>query len=267
MTAPLADYVAIRGGVPLRGEVAIAGSKNAALPILAATLCAPGRHILHNVPDLLDVQVFLQVLETLGAIVERLGDTDWAIDTSGLHCDHPEPPQDLIGKMRASVLVMGPLLGRCGRAEVSVPGGCSLGKRPINFHLAGFERMGARLIPHNGTMAVNAPDGLVGAEIDLPLASVGATENLLMAAVLARGTTIIRNAAREPEVTDLAEFLNAMGAEITGLGTSVLTIRARRPLTAVEYSIIPDRIEAGSYLCAFANTGGQGRLTHCTPSH
>lgn len=262
------DWIDIRGGHPLRGEVAISGSKNAALPILAATLCAPGRHILHNVPDLLDCRVFLQVLETLGVEIEPLSPTSWRIDTTGLRCDHPQPPQELLSRMRASVLVMGPLLGRCGRTQVTMPGGCSLGERPINFHLAGFQQQGAQLVPGpDDSVMVDAPDGLIGADISLPFASVGATENLLMAAVFARGTTIIRNAAREPEVTDLGEFLRAMGAEIEGLGERDITIHGGAELQPVEYRIIPDRIEAGSYLCAIANTGGSGKLTHCEPAH
>lgn len=263
----LPEYLEITGGRPLAGVVPISGSKNAALPILAATLCAPGRYTLHNLPDLLDVHVFLQVLEALGATVETLARGSVALDTSGLRCDNPEPPKDLVSQMRASVLVMGPLLGRCGRAEVTIPGGCSLGARPINYHLAGFEAMGAKLVPHNGTIMVDAGTGLRGAEIDLPFASVGATENLLMAAVLAKGETIIRNVAREPEVVDLGEFLVAMGAEISGLGERDIRIQGGKPLHPVEYSVIPDRIEAGSYLCALANTGGSGRITECRPEH
>lgn len=268
MSTPL-DWIDIHGGIPLRGDVAISGSKNAALPILAATLCVPGRHILHNVPDLLDCHVLIAVLETLGAIAEPLSPTSWRIDTSGIRCDHPQPPQDLMGQMRASMLVMGPLLGRCGRAAVTMPGGCSLGARPINFHLAGFQQLGAQLVPGtDDIMMIDAGPGLLGAVIELPLASVGATENLLMAAVLAKGTTVIRNAAREPEVVDLGNYLQAMGAHIEGLGERDITIHGGQPLhTCPEYSIIPDRIEAGSYLCAFANTGGQGRLTHANPTH
>ncbi|HYE78912.1 MAG TPA: UDP-N-acetylglucosamine 1-carboxyvinyltransferase, partial [bacterium] len=251
----------------LQGEVPMAGSKNAALPILAATICAPGRYTLHNLPDLLDVHVFLQVLEALGATVSPLANGTATVDTSGIRCADPQPPKDLVSKMRASVLVMGPLLGRCGRAEVTMPGGCSLGARPINYHLAGFEAMGAQLVPHNGTIMVDAARGLHGADIDLPFASVGATENLLMAAVLAQGETVIRNAAREPEVTDLGEFLVAMGAHIDGLGERDIRIHGGAPLHPVEYTVIPDRIEAGSYLCALANTGGSGRITRCRPEH
>jgi len=262
------DWLDIAGGTPLQGDISISGSKNAALPILAATLCVPGRHILHNVPDLLDCQILIKVLEALGAVAEPLSPTSWRIDTSGIHCNHPQPPQDLVGQMRASVLVMGPLLGRCKRAMVTMPGGCSLGARPINFHLAGFQQLGAQLVPGpDDSVMIDAGSGLVGTTIELPLASVGATENLLMAAVFAEGITIIRNAAREPEVVDLGHFLIAMGADIEGLGERDITIRGGQPLQpAAEYRIIPDRIEAGSFLCAFANTGGTGRLLDVHPA-
>lgn len=252
------DKLVIEGGVPLNGTVSVSGAKNAALPILVATLLAPGEHELHNVPELVDVSFMLSLLGRIGcpSLVGIGGRPDRVrLDTTRLaFC---EAPYDVVRKMRASVLVLGPLLARCGEAHVSLPGGCAIGVRPIDQHLKGLEALGCSFRLEGGYVH-GSVDQLVGADITLDVPTVTGTENIMMAAVLADGITTIRNAAAEPEIVDLARFLRSMGARIKGEGTSTLEIDgvpalrpARKP-----YSIMGDRIEAGTYLLAGAITGG-----------
>ncbi len=252
------DKLIIEGGTPLHGTVQISGAKNAALPILVATLLAPGEHELRNVPELVDVSFMLSLLGRIGC-PSLVGEGERAesvrLDTSRIAFS--EAPYDVVRKMRASVLVLGPLLARCGRAQVSMPGGCAIGTRPIDQHLKGLEALGCTFELEGGYIR-GTVDQLVGAEIDLDMPTVTGTENILMAAVLAEGESIIRNAAAEPEIVDLVRFLRSMGARIRGEGTSTLEIDgvpalrpSRRP-----YSILSDRIEAGTYLLAGAITGG-----------
>jgi len=258
------DKIIIHGGRPLAGTVAISGAKNAALPLMAATLLTPGWHTLRNVPDLRDTRTMLRVLETLGAIWERQGATV-RIDTSGL--TGAEAPYDLVKTMRASVLVLGPLLGRCGYARVSLPGGCAIGARPINYHLRGFENLGVTTTLARGYVEARADTRLRGATIYFDKPSVTGTENILMAAVTAHGTTVIKNAAREPEVGNLVDMLVAMGAEIKGKDSDRLTIHGVRSLVPAEAAIIPDRIETGTYLIAVGAAGGEVTITGCNPAH
>jgi len=258
----MADRIIIEGGVSLRGEVPVSGAKNAALPLMAASLLVPGKLVLENVPDLRDVQTMGRLLEHLGATCEGKGTL--AIDSSGVSVW--EAPYDLVKTMRASILVLGPLLARFGKARVSQPGGCAIGARPINRHLAGLEALGATVRLEHGYVIAEA-DRLVGAEVVFEAPTVTGTENLMMAAVLAEGETTLINSAREPEIIDLANALNAMGARITGAGTAVITISGVTSLTPVKYSVLPDRIEAGTYLIAAGVTGGTIRVSGCVPSH
>jgi UDP-N-acetylglucosamine 1-carboxyvinyltransferase len=243
--------------------VRISGSKNAALPVMAATLLVPGVHRLRNVPRLRDTQTFARVLELLGARVGFDGNL-LTIDTSGVNS--VEAPYDLVKTMRASIYVLGPLLARFGRAKVSLPGGCAWGPRPVNLHLAGLEAMGAALAIEHGYIVGNGVK-LKGATISFDVVSVGATAQLMMAAVLAEGTTVLENAALEPDVTVLGEVLVACGAKIEGLGTRRLTIRGVRSLKPVDTAIIPDRIEAATFAAAAAMTGGRIRLEGVVPDH
>ncbi|MDD3580221.1 MAG: UDP-N-acetylglucosamine 1-carboxyvinyltransferase [Desulfobacca sp.] len=246
------DKIVIEGGIPLRGEVAISGAKNAALPILAATLLAPGINQLSNVPNLADIRTAKKLLGNLGA---KFTDHEGlAVDTSRLTCC--EAPYALVKTMRAAVLVLGPLVARAGQARVSLPGGCAIGARPINLHLKGLEEMGVKVTLKHGYVEAKVRR-LQGAPIHLELPSVTGTENLMMAATLADGTTVIHNAAQEPEVADLARFLVAMGAEIDGIGSDVLTIRGVQSLSPASHTIMPDRIEAATYLTAAAITQGE----------
>ncbi len=258
------DKIHINGGKPLEGTVQISGAKNAALPILAATLLVPGLHTLNNVPDLRDTRTMLKLLETLGATHSRKGTTVY-VDTSGL--TGGEAPYDLVKTMRASVLVLGPLLARSGYARVSLPGGCAIGARPINYHLKGFEQLGVKTTLTHGYVEAKCVTELSGATVYFDMPTVTGTENLLMASVLARGTTIIKNAAREPEVGNLIDMLIAMGADIKGKGSDRLTINGVGSLQPVEIDIIPDRIETGTYLIAVAATGGKVRIEQCNPAH
>jgi len=259
------DKLVIEGGVPLYGEINISGAKNAALPLIAATLLAPGRHVLENVPNLRDTRTILALLESFGAVCELGGDGVLTIDASDIHT--LEASYDLVKTMRASVLVLGPLLARFGRARVSLPGGCAIGARPIDFHLQGLETMGAVLRLNEGYVEAEAGDGLVGGTVYFDIPSVTGTENILMAAVLARGTTVIKNAAREPEVGNLVDMLRAMGAEIEGKGTDRLTVRGGARLSPGRTAIIPDRIEAGTYLIAVGAAGGDVVLNRVVPAH
>src|ERR671910_2709937 len=243
----------IEGGNRLRGEVGISGAKNAALKLIAAALLAPGWSVLHNVPRIKDVETMLAVLEGLGASSEFSGNT-LSIDASGV--SSYTAPYDLVRQMRASIVVLGPLVARFGEAEVSAPGGCNLGLRKFNFHLDGLRALGAKISLDHGFIKAEAKDGLRGAEVNFEYPSVTATENVMMAAVLARGTTIIENGAREPEVVALADFLNLMGARIFGPGTGRIVIEGVDELRPVEYAVMGDRVEAGTFIMATAATGG-----------
>ncbi len=254
----------IEGGKPLHGTVKISGAKNAALPLMAATLLAPGVHILNNVPDLRDTRTILRLLESLGLTWEREGST-LRIDGTGLK--YSEASYELVKTMRASVLVLGPLLARLGRAKVSLPGGCAIGARPINFHLMGFEQLGVQCDLEGGYVDAISPGRLQGNNVYFDIPSVTGTENILMAATLAEGTTIIKNAAKEPEIGNLIDMLCSMGANIEGKGSDRLEIQGVEKLTAAESRIIPDRIEAGTYAIAVAATGGDAIIQNCDPSH
>jgi UDP-N-acetylglucosamine 1-carboxyvinyltransferase len=257
------DKIVIQGGRRLEGTVRISGSKNAALPILFSALLTDGVSTYANVPSLRDIDSTLLLLSTLGVQVEAESGAV-RIDARGLNCC--EAPYDLVRKMRASVLVLGPLLARMKRARVSLPGGCAIGARPINLHLKGLAALGAEIALEHGYVTASA-QRLRGAEIYFDVVTVTGTENLLMAAALAEGTTVLRNAAREPEVVALAEVLNRMGADISGAGTPEITIRGVNSLRAVSTEIIPDRIETGTFMTAAALTGGRVTITHCEPQH
>jgi UDP-N-acetylglucosamine 1-carboxyvinyltransferase len=257
------DNIIIEGGCPLNGEVRISGAKNAALPILISSLLADGCCVYSNVPNLKDVESTRELLENHGAKIEAEGDRI-KIDTGGLSSH--EAPYDLVRKMRASILVLGPLVARLKKARVSLPGGCSIGARPINLHLKGLAALGAKVELVHGYVEASA-EILRGAEIFFDAVTVTGTENIMMAAVLAEGTTVIRNAAREPEVVALAEVLNKMGAKIEGIGTSVLIIDGVSSLQPVSASIIPDRIEAGTFMVSAGLTGGDVKILDCEPAH
>jgi UDP-N-acetylglucosamine 1-carboxyvinyltransferase len=256
------DKICIRGGVPLDGVIAIGGAKNAALPLMAASLLTAETLTLNNVPALADIESMANLLVQLGIGVTRddSADTGHILRLSAGHITSSTAPYDLVRKMRASVLVLGPLVARCGRARVSLPGGCAIGPRPVDLHIKGLQQLGAEVELHEGYIDARAPKGLRGAEIAFPTVSVGATENVLMAATLAEGESLLINAAREPEVTDLANCLVAMGAHIDGIGTDRLHIRGVPRLHGTTHSIIPDRIETGTYIMAVAAADGEVRL-------
>ena len=257
------DDIIIDGGKRLSGEVIISGAKNAALPILAATILTGGRFTFHNVPKLKDIESIQQLLISMGAEFIRDGHTVH-VDTGNLK--EYEAPYEQVRKMRASILVLGPLLARMKRARVSLPGGCAIGARPIDLHLNGLAILGADIKLEHGYVEATAKH-LKGGEIYLDLPTVTGTENLMIAAVLAKGVTVLRNAAREPEITALADVLNAMGAEISGVGSPVITIRGVKKLKPVTATIIPDRIEAGTFMVAAALTKGDILIKKCDPSH
>src|SRR5438067_6949146 len=261
------DKILIRGGVPLAGTIPIGGAKNAALPLMAASLLSAEPLVLANLPDLADIATMANLLVQHGITVTI---SDHAAQDEGpgrvfefsaRHITSTTAPYDLVRKMRASVLVLGPLVARCGRGRVSLPGGCAIGPRPVDLHIKGLQRLGAEVELCEGYIDARAPKGLRGAEIAFPAVSVGATENLLMAASLAEGETQLINAAREPEITDLTHCLIAMGAEIEGVGTGRLSILGVPRLHGATHSIIPDRIETGTYIMAAAATNGEVRLT------
>jgi UDP-N-acetylglucosamine 1-carboxyvinyltransferase len=256
------DKIVIEGGVPLAGEVAISGAKNAALPILAATLLAPGVHRLYNVPALADIRTIKRLLGIMGVKFED-GDP-LVVDSTQL--TGWMAPYELVKTMRAAVLVLGPLVARARQASVSLPGGCAIGARPINLHLKGLEAMGVKITLNQGYVEAKAKR-FQGAEIHLDTPTVTGTENLMMAATLAKGTTRLVNAAQEPEVTDLAQYLVAMGARIEGIGTDVLTIHGVEALHPASYTVMSDRIEAGTYLAAAAITHGQVTITNAPLRH
>jgi len=257
------DKIVVAGGRRLKGEVKISGSKNAALPILVSALLCDGWNTYTNVPQLMDINSTTLLMRQLGAQVEVDGETI-RINAGGL--DNPEAPYDLVRKMRASVLVLGPLVARLKKARVSLPGGCAIGARPINLHLKGLALLGASVDIRHGYVEASA-DRLKGADIYFDIPTVTGTENLMMAAVLADGKTTLRNAAREPEVVALADVLNQMGADIEDAGTSVITIRGVDALRPASFKIIPDRIEAGTFMVAAALTKGHVTLTGCEPNH
>jgi UDP-N-acetylglucosamine 1-carboxyvinyltransferase len=259
------DKIVVEGGHRLAGEVKISGAKNAALPILCSAILTSGRSVFHNVPVLNDVRTMGRLLARLGAGVD--GQRSVAIDAA--HITDFEAPYDLVKTMRASVLVLGPLVARYGRARVSLPGGCAIGARPIDQHLMGLEAMGAVITLSHGYVEARTPGGgrLVGARIVCDVPTVTGTENLIMAATLAKGRSVIENAAREPEVEELARVLVKMGAKIQGAGTAVVTVEGVDELHAVEHAIIPDRIETGTFMVAAAITGGDVLIKDCLPEH
>jgi len=258
------DVFQIQGPVRLSGRIEVSGSKNAALPIMAASILAPGRSSLTGVPQLADIAVLKELLESLGCNADRQADGSFAIDATAI--TNPVGHYDIVRKMRASICILGPLLARCNRAEVSMPGGCAIGDRPINLHLTGLQQLGAEIHLKNGYVIAEAPHGLTGASIFLggPFGStVLGTANVMMAATLAKGRTIIESAACEPEIADLANCLNTMGARISGIGSPRLIIEGVKYLRPVQYRIIPDRIEAGTFMAAAAITGGELHIANC----
>jgi UDP-N-acetylglucosamine 1-carboxyvinyltransferase len=279
------DRILIRGGVPLSGTINIGGAKNAALPLMAASLLTADPLVLANLPDLADITTMANLLVQHGVAIGIGSAPDGAPggagpgaddsaqspgrvrELSARHITSTTAPYDLVRKMRASFLVLGPLVARCGRSRVSLPGGCDIGTRPVDLHIKGLQRLGAEVELREGYIEARAPKGLRGAEIVYPSISVGATENLLMAATLAKGETILINAAREPEITDLAHCLVAMGAEIDGIGSDRLSIRGVAGLHGARHNVIPDRIETGTYMMAAAATGGELRLVGARLDH
>ncbi len=254
----------VNGGRRLEGELTVHGAKNSALPLLSASVLAHGETVLHNCPCLTDVDAACRILSTLGCRCRRSGGT---VSVEASNVTGSEIPDNLMREMRSSIVFLGAVLGRTGRCKLSFPGGCELGARPIDLHLSSLEKMGAVITEEHGYLDCTAENGLHGAKITLSFPSVGATENILLAAATAKGYTEIHNAAREPEISDLADFLNKCGAKIHGAGDCVIRIEGVSRLEPCEHSVIPDRIVAGTYLCAAAITGGELILTHCEPSH
>ncbi|KJS07953.1 MAG: UDP-N-acetylglucosamine 1-carboxyvinyltransferase [Gammaproteobacteria bacterium BRH_c0] len=258
------DKLLIRGGTPLRGEIRISGAKNSALPILAATLLTDKRVTLSSIPHLHDITTMIELLGCLGVGVVL--DEKMRIEVDASNIKSLVAPYDLVKTMRASILVLGPMLARFGEAHVSFPGGCAIGSRPVDLHLRGLEMMGATIEIDGGYIRARAPDGgLKGAHMFLDTVTVGGTENLMMAAVLANGTTVIENAAREPEIVDLANFVNTLGAQVEGAGSDTLTIHGVSSLQGGHYKVMSDRIETGTYLAAAAATRGRVKLKDTDP--
>jgi UDP-N-acetylglucosamine 1-carboxyvinyltransferase len=258
------DQFLITGTGRISGEVTISGAKNAALPLLAAMILAETPTTLHNVPSLQDVTTLIKLISGMGIVISKEGNT---VTCNTKTIDSFYAPYDLVKTMRASILVLGPLLARFGEAEVSLPGGCAIGSRPVDQHLQAFEAMGAEIIVENGYVKAKAPKGgkLIGCEYSFDMVTVGGTENVIMAAALAKGTTRLENCAREPEVVDLANMLVAMGAKIDGIGTANMTIEGVESLHGCEYSVVPDRIETGSYLAGALMTEGDVLTKHTRP--
>ena len=256
-TLPSMDALVIRGGARLNGTVRVSGAKNAALPLMAATILAPGEHVLENCPSLMDTRTMARVLEYLGAKV-RFEDHVCRIDTSPVRSS--EAPYELVKTMRASIYVLGPLLARFGEVRVSLPGGCAWGPRPVDLHIKAMEKLGAEVSIESGYIVARSPRGLTGCHFPFEFVSVGATGNLLMAAVLAKGETVIENAALEPDITQLAEYLFQLGSEIEGIGTSTLRVRGVDKLSPGRVRIVPDRIEAATFVAAGAIAGGPLRV-------
>ena len=259
------DRIIINGGNQLFGDVYIDGMKNAALPIIFATILTKDKCIIENLPTVSDVLLSLEILREMGAKVRNISPTTVEIDTSTLRFE--AAPYDLVGKMRASTYLLGAQLGRFGKATVGWPGGCDFGVRPIDLHIKGFESLGATVAIENGYINATAADGLLGNTVYFDIASVGATVNVMLAAVTADGVTIIENAAREPHIVDLANFFNTCGANISGAGTSVIKIRGVKELHGCSYTIIPDMIEAGTFMVAVAATGGKVNIRNVIPKH
>ncbi len=259
------DRFRIQGGRALAGDVEISGAKNAALPVLAAALLTDEPVTIHRIPRVRDLRTMQALLSHTGARVTEVDAGRTLVHAASI--PNPEAPYDIVKTMRASSLVLGPLVARCGRARVSMPGGCAIGARPINLHIQGLEHLGATIRQESGYVEAVAPDGLRGAKVSFPRITVTGTEDLLMAAVLARGETVLENAAREPEVVDVADLLNKMGAQIEGAGTSTIRIQGVERLHGAEHTIIPDRIEAGTFMVAAAITGGSVLVRGCVPDH
>ena len=258
------DRLIIKGGARLKGSVTISGSKNASLPICIAAVLAPGASTIANVPHLRDITTTSTLLQSLGATVERAG-SSLRIDAASINT--VEATYDLVKTMRASVLVLGPLLARFGRARVSLPGGCAIGARPIDQHLKGLKALGAEIRLEHGYVEALCKKWLKGARINFDLSTVGGTEHLMMAAALAKGETILENAAREPEIVDLAAYLNLMGAHVEGAGTDTIRIQGVEQLTPADYEVMPDRIEAGTFMIAAAITGGDVMIHNMKLEH
>ncbi len=258
------ERITVTGGNPLQGSVPVLGAKNAALKQMVAMLLAPGSHRLHGVPHILDVRLMGSLIEHIGATCSFEGNS-LTVQVPDDLC--PEAPLELVRQMRASIVVLGPLLARCGEARVAFPGGDDLGARPIDMHLDGLERMGVTFTLEHGMLEARVAAGLRGAEVYLEFPSVGATENLLFAGVMARGETVIHNAAREPEIEDLAGQLQRMGARIEGAGTSSIRVHGVGELQPAEHRVVPDRLEAGTYAVAGAITAGRVRVEECVPDH
>ncbi len=259
------DKIVIQGGNRLTGEVTIGGAKNAVVALLPATLLARDVVTLENVPSIRDVNIMLDVMSRLGAIVNRVDKTTYRIDTT--HIGPQSVPNDIAKRLRASYYLIGSMLGAFNKADVALPGGCDFGVRPIDLHIKGFRSLGAKVEVVNGMVKTIAEDGLTGSSIYMDEVSVGATINVMLAAVKARGLTIIENAAREPHIVDLANFLNRMGANVRGAGTDVIKIKGVENLHGCTYSVIPDQIEAGTYMVAAAATGGDILIKNVTPKH
>lgn len=257
------DKIKIIGGRKLHGEVSISGAKNAALPLIASSILIKGKTCFTNVPNLMDIKSIRLLLEDLGATCTG---TNGYLEVDGSSINKIEAEYDLVRKMRASILVLGPLVARFGHAKVSMPGGCAIGARPVNMHLSGLEALGAQISIEHGYIEAKA-EKLIGNEIYFDIPTVTGTENLMMAACLAKGTSILRNAAREPEVVALADALNQMGAKINGAGTAIITIQGVENLSSIEIKIIPDRIETGTFMVAAAATGGDILIKGCEPDH
>ena len=259
------DVIKVEGGLPIHGEVTVEGAKNSALKLMAATIMAPGVNTLTNVPNISDVHVMGKVLKRLGATIEVVDEHTLVIDTTNVN--NWETPYELVAKMRASTAVMGPLLARFGKAVVAMPGGCNIGARKIDLHILGLEALGVEFEVTHGNIHASASNGVIGTTVTLEFASVGATENLIMASVHAKGTTVIDNAAREPEIVDLANMLNEMGAKVRGAGTPVIEIEGVSELHPVTHAVVGDRIEAGTFIAAAAMAGGPVRVRGFNPDH
>ena len=255
------DKIVIESGISLKGKVTVSGAKNAALPTIAACLLTGGWHSINNIPRLRDVETIKSIMSKLGVIFRNGGET-LEVKTDSLR--GYEAPYDLVKTMRASILLLGPLLARCGKAKISLPGGCAIGARPVNFHLKALSAMGVEMNLDHGYVTAHAKQ-LKGADIFFDMPTVTGTENIMMAAVTARGQTILRNAAKEPEIRDLAQMLRGMGADIEGDGTDTIVIHGVRNLRPAQHTIIPDRIEAGTFMIAAAITGGEVKIQGCRP--
>ena len=255
----------IQGGNRLTGEVSIGGAKNAVVAVIPATLLAKGRCVIRNIPNISDVSILLKMLSSMGASVSFLDKTTVEIDTTHIH--NPTVPYDLARYLRASYYYLGALIGRCGRASVSMPGGCHFGVRPIEQHIKGFEALGATVSIDHGMINAKVEKHLMGSHIYFDVVSVGATINVMLAAVRAKGLTILENAAKEPHIVDLANFLNTMGADVRGAGTDVIKIHGVDIMRGADYTIIPDQIEAGTYMIAAAATGGDVLVKNVIPKH